>query len=250
MTSKLTLFFMLFFSAHSLFAKELVIVSDLDETLKMANVEYKTKAALKLITGVKPYEGLKAIFKELGQSNEVKFYYLSNSYIFTYSGKIWTQKHGLPAGTVYQRCLKDKSDTFKPKKLREIVAAHPDASFIFFGDNIERDPKFYGELLAESNIDARIFIRDARLIFPYDPQITHYQTEEQITDDLNMSLQTSTQIHDMEFNKLVPTYLLKNLKKRLIETCKNSKETCIEVAEKRVQEVIELIKPTAKLARD
>jgi phosphatidate phosphatase APP1 len=250
MTSRLMLFFMLFLSAQSLFARELIIVSDLDETLRMANVEVKAKAALKLITGVKPYEGLKAIFNELGQNQEAKFYYLSNSYNFTYSGKKWTQKHGLPKGTVFQRTLKDDSDSFKPTKLREIVAAHPDASFLFFGDNIERDPKFYKDLVAEVPVDARIFIRDARLIFPYDSQITHYQTEEQITDDLNMSLQTSVQVHDLSLAKLVPSFLFKNLKKRLVDACKNTKENCCEMADRRVQEVKDLIKPTATLAQE
>jgi phosphatidate phosphatase APP1 len=85
-------------------AKEIIIISDLDDTLRMANIEKKVKAASKLITGVKPFEGLRAIFNEINQTeSEVKFYYLSNSYPFLYSGERWTAKHGFPKGIVYKR---------------------------------------------------------------------------------------------------------------------------------------------------
>ena len=52
-------------------AKEVVIISDLDDTLRMANIEKKVKAAGKLITGVKPFEGLRAIFNEMNEKNQM-----------------------------------------------------------------------------------------------------------------------------------------------------------------------------------
>ena len=228
------------------FAKELIIISDLDETLRVANVEHHVKAGLKLIGGVKPYEGMQAIFNEIKAKNpDAKFYYLSNSYPFLYNGEKWTEKHGFPEGVVFQRCLKDKSAEFKPRKLKEIAAAHPDASLLMFGDNIEHDPKFYREFLAETQItDAQVFIRDARLIFTEEPGMTYFQTEDQITDDLNMSAETTAAVRALDFNKLVPKFLLKNLRKRLVETCKsNGVESCSEAADKRVQEVVETIRP-------
>lgn len=227
-------------------ARELIIISDLDETLRMANVEKKVKAGLKIIEGVKPYQGMQAIFNEIKAKNpDAKFYYLSNSYPFIYSGKRWTSKHGFPQGVVFQRSLNDKSDAFKPKKLKQIAAAHPDASLIMFGDNIEHDPKFYRDFLAQEQInDAQVFIRDARLVFSEEPGITYYQTEEQITDDLNMSTETTAIVRSLAFEKLVPKFLLKNLKTRLIKECKSTVvESCLEAANRRVQEVVETIRP-------
>lgn len=242
---KTIMFLILSLYSQLILAKELVIISDLDETLRMANIENKAKAGVKLVTGVKPYEGLRTIFNELKNTNtEIKFYYLSNSYPFLYNGERWTDKNGFPEGTILQRCLKDKSDSFKPRKLKEIAARHPDASFLLFGDNVEHDPKFYRDFLAESQLnDIQIFIRDARLEFTNEPNMTYFQTEAQITDDLNMSQETSDAVSGLAFNKLVPKFLLKNLKKRLIKSCKNPLESCRVAAERRVLEVIDQIRP-------
>lgn len=247
MKTKIFLLLTVMFNCQILLAKELVIISDLDETIRVANIENKAKAGLKLIGGVKPYEGLRAIFNEIKANNpDAKFYYLSNSYPFLYNGDKWTEENGFPEGKSLQRCLKDKSTEFKPKKLKEIAAAHPDATFLMFGDNVEHDPQFYREFLADTQIkDAQVFIRDARLIFTEEPNMTYFQTEAQITDDLNMSEETTSIVKNLAFTKLVPKFLLKNLKKRLIKECKTAVEGCKEAAERRVLEVIDLIRPSA-----
>ena len=167
MKTKLFLLLTIMLNCQILMAKELVIISDLDETIRVANIENKAKAGLKLIGGVKPYEGLRAIFNEIKAKNpDAKFYYLSNSYPFLYNGDKWTAENGFPEGKSLQRSLKDKSTEFKPKKLKEIAAAHPDATFLMFGDNVEHDPQFYREFLADTHItDVQVFIRDARLRF-------------------------------------------------------------------------------------
>lgn len=231
-------------------AKELVVISDLDETLRIANVEKKVKAGVKIMTGVKPYEGLTAIFQEIKAKNpETTFYYLSNSFSFLYNGEKWTKKNGLPKGVVLQRALKDKSDTFKPIKLKEIVAKHSGASFLMFGDNIEKDPIFYRNIIEETNLsDVQVFIRDARLIFTGEPNMTYFQTEAQITDDLNMSEETTSFIHGLCFNKLVPKFLLKNLKSRIMKSCQGSHRACENLAERRVREVVESIRPVHGIA--
>lgn len=231
-------------SSYPLFAKELVIVSDLDETLRAANVEKKVKAGLKLVAGVKPYEGLVAIFNEIKQKNpDVKFYYLSNSFTFLYNGKKWTKENGLPEGVILQRKLKDKSDSFKPAKLDEIAKKHPDATFMLFGDNIERDPKFYREFVTKNQIDAQILIRDARLIFPQESDITYFQTDVQLAEALDISDETTHMVRSLAFSKLVPKFLLKNLKKRLLAQCKEQQSSCRDEARARVSEVVELISP-------
>jgi phosphatidate phosphatase APP1 len=233
-------------------AKEIVIISDLDETLRIANIEKKVKAAGKLITGVKPYEGLRAIFNEMNQKNpDIKFYYLSNSYPFLYCGKQWTAKHGLPKGTVFQRNLKDKSKTFKTRKLREIAQKHPDASFILFGDNVEHDPDFYRNFLKENQSrDISVYIRDAKLVFTEESQMTYFQTEAQITDELEISPETTKFINNLPFNKLVPKFLLKNLKSRIIKSCREQLVSCKEYASQRVQDVVDRIMPNPETSKE
>ena len=224
---------------------ELVIISDMDETTRIANIEKKVKAGVKLLGGVRPYEGLRAIYNEIKTTQpDTKFYYLSNSFPFLYDGVKWKKENAFPEGVVIQRCLGDKSDSFKPQKLKEIAAAHPNASFLLFGDNIEHDPNFYREFAgAHPQLDIKIFIRDARLIFPHEENMTYFQTEAQITDDLNMSEETTQLVKTLPFHKLVPNFLLKNLRKRLIKACKNAVENCRETANARVMQVIDDINP-------
>jgi phosphatidate phosphatase APP1 len=253
MKTKILLVLTMMLNCQAILARELVIISDLDETLRMANVEKMVKAAGKLVVGVKPYPAMQTIFNEIQAKNpDAKFYYLSNSYNFLYNADKWTRENNFPKGTSFQRCLKkDKSETFKAIKLKEIAAAHPDASFMLFGDNIDHDPKFYREFLSETQIkDARVFIRDARLLFTQVDDQTYYQTEDQITDDLNMSESTTSTVKNLPFNKLVPKFLLKNLKKRLVKECKTAAVSCEEAAERRVLEVIDQIKPAADLAQN
>lgn len=250
MSLKLAILTILVLNVSSLWAKELVIISDLDETLRVANVEKKFKAGIKLIGGVKPYEGLTAIFQDIKRKNpEARFYYLSNSYPFLYDGKKWVKENRLPAGEVFQRSLKDKSDSFKAQKLKQIGAKHSDATILMFGDNIEHDPKFYTGFKEQSQIsDIRIFIRDARLdLSPNDSDITYFQTDAQITDDLDSSLETTAKVNALSFDKLVPKFLVKNLKKRLIKECKTAAVSCTEMADARVQEVVRTIAPTETL---
>ena len=250
MSLKLMVLALLVLNVQLSWAKELVVISDLDETLRAANVENKVKAGLKLIGGVKPYEGLTAIFQDIQLKNpDAKFYYLSNSFNFLYKGKKWVKENGLPAGEVLQRSLKDKSDSFKPAKLKSIAKKHPDASILMFGDNIERDPQFYLDFKEQSQLtDARIFIRDARLLLPdADAQITYFQTDVQITDDLEVSAETAAKVNALSFTKLVPKFLVKNLRKRLIKECKTAAVSCTELADARVQEVIETISPNETL---
>jgi phosphatidate phosphatase APP1 len=250
MSLKLAVLTLLVLNMSALWAKELVIISDLDETLRVANVEKKMKAGLKLIGGVKSYEGLTAIFQDIQLKNpDAKFYYLSNSFPFLYNGKKWVKENGLPAGEVFQRSLKDKSDSFKPEKLKQIGARHTDATILMFGDNIEHDPEFYTEFKEQSQLtDIRIFIRDARLLLtPDSSEITYFQTDAQITDDLQSSLEATAKVNALSFNKLVPKFLVKNLKSRLIKECKTAAVSCTDMADARVQEVMRTIAPTENL---
>jgi hypothetical protein len=73
--------------------------------------------------------------------------------------------------------------------------------------------------------------------------MTYFQTEAQITDDLNMSQETTANVMNLPFNKLVPKFLIKNLKKRIIKECKTAAVSCAESAERRVLEVIDMIRP-------
>ena len=222
----ISLFFILF--SYSLLAKELVIISYLDETLRMADVEKKGKAFLKLVGGVKSYPAMEKIFNHIKNQNpEAKFYYLSNSYTILYNGNRWIKKYNFPVGKVIQRRLfKDKAEIFKPAKLKSIVAAHPDAHFVMFGDNIEKDPEFYHDLINEMKMkDFDVYIRDARLTYPHIPGMTVFQNEAQIAPKL-VSTEVESDIRKLGIEKMVPSFLFRNLKSRMMKDCDVTRTIC------------------------
>lgn len=235
---------LLFVFSSQAFSKEIVIVSDLDETLRRADVEHYVKAGVKLIGGIKPYKGLSEIFRDLADSNaDIKFYYLSNSYPFLYNGVKWTQKNNLPEGVVFQRSLKDKSETFKPEKLKEIHSKHPEAEFLFFGDNVEHDPKFYLEFAKSEGLkNYRILIRDAMFDFPSTSEITYFQTDKQLIKSFSLKQETEEKIESLSFKELVPKYLLTNYKYRILKECRKSKESqCEKKSKEATAEVKEIL---------
>lgn len=236
---KILLILSLFLSLN-LYSREIVVVSDLDETTRMANVENYFKAFFHLLVGVKPYRGMQAIYSDLKESNDdIKFYYLSSSYTFLYKGDRWINKYGFPKGVVFQRTLKKNSKNFKAEKLKEIYGKHPDAHFMFFGDNVERDVKIYENFVEENNLYSfEIFIRDALLEFPTSKYAKYFQTEKVLAPMLKLKTETVNFVNSLTRKAVLPNFLLQNLKERLVKECHAKRETkCFSKARAKVKEI-------------
>jgi hypothetical protein len=220
----------LLISVFPLKAAELVVISDLDETLRMANVEKKIKAGFRLLKGVKPYQGLRHVFNDLAQNNQsVRFIYLSNSYNFFYKGEHWLKKHGFPEGIVYQRNFLDSSHDFKERMLRKICSEENEpSSFLMFGDNVEKDLANYTNFARECPAHSTmIYMRDGQLNFPTGlPNVRFFQHEKQLLLDDHLFLDQTTfeKISVLKTKELIPTYLIQNLKKRLKKECRRRSE--------------------------
>ncbi len=248
MLKTLITFIFSFFIVNLGIARELIVISDLDDTLRMANVESIPRAAVRIIHGVKPFESMQLLLNDIkAQNPEAKFYYISNSLHLFYDAKKWIRNYNFPEGAVLQRPLRVSPKVFKPRELRKIAGIHGrDAQYILFGDNVEKDPEFYQDFLRELAInDAHVFIRDARLIFTqHGPQVSFYQHERQVLTHPSLSMisgPTKALIRAMDLSKLVPKYLFDNLKRRLARACYPGRNNrlCREEAAREVGEIAE-----------
>lgn len=220
MATFITLCLGLLFSLPA-FGQNYVVIADLDETVRMANVENKPAAGFRLMKGVRPYQGMRLVLQKLAQRDDVVFVYLSNSFNFLYDAKKWLRKHHLPAGSVYQRMIGDKKKTFKPRILKRLYERYGSSpQYYLFGDNIEDDVRFYRDFLWQKPVFGLAIIRDAKLEFPAgDGQITYFQHEKQLIQEFELSPELFQKISSTQ---LVPTYLKRNLRKRLYRVCRKN----------------------------
>lgn len=162
---RLSLFIFLFnISTIGLAQARLIVISDVDDTLKHTSSSSKLFTAIRLLHGNGPYKMTKQIYKDLS-NNQARFIYLSSSYKEVFNIKEWLQENQFPDGEYIQR---DKDSPisqslFKTKKLRSILKSiniREDDQIILFGDNRYHDWSVYTKILGEFNLEGRIFIRD------------------------------------------------------------------------------------------
>lgn len=157
------------FLSESSFAKVFVI-SDLDDTVRKANVINKADAAKRIIEGVKPFRNMIYLYREIfeefkSRGEEVEFIYVSGSHRYFYNAPKWLAEKRFPQGRVFQKKFFVKGGTiaFKKDKIREILKGVDNKNdlVLFFGDNGQHDAGIYAEMVEELKLEkSQIFIRD------------------------------------------------------------------------------------------
>lgn len=217
---------------------KLVLISDLDDTIRQVNVSEMEEAIATvsaersgLIT-IPKFEGLNKVYNDIQKNYQADFYYLSASYPFIYNAQNWITKNNFPNGTVLQRGSGDEfnSGEFKRRILKEIIKNYQNSDdeviFLFFGDNGEHDPEAYNYIVEEANIsdNSYIFIRDvvtdASFIYPDSrdskANIFYFLTEKQlVTSELVRFISPLTQEELINQTILdIPAFIIDNLDER------------------------------------
>ncbi len=168
MIAKLLIALLLF--APSIYAKT-VVISDLDETLRISQTHNYAVSLGAIIRGVKPFRAMQYIFNDLKQLEDIEFIYISASYHRFYNGQKWVAKHNFPYGPVYQKPkLTTPNGTFKTGLLERLwnegkIQAHDHV--LFFGDNSSHDEDAYLEFKNNHQLSGDIFIRDIKVKATY-----------------------------------------------------------------------------------
>ncbi|NLV69111.1 MAG: DUF2183 domain-containing protein [Spirochaetes bacterium] len=136
-----------------------IIVSDIDDTIKVTEV--KNKKRLLENTFLNPYEavkGMSALYRSW-QTEGADFFYLSASPWQLYEpltqflsaeefpdGLMQMKVFDLPSGV---KIILDSAEKVKIPALRKLMKSFPDRKFILIGDSGERDPEIYGRIASE-----------------------------------------------------------------------------------------------------
>lgn len=177
---------------------KILVISDVDDTLKITNVVDKGDMLFDKYWSEKPFRHMAYLFQELqadakSRGEEIKFYYLSAAPHFLVNNRSWVRKNNFPQGKTIQKMwiplvseishlpiirfffeflgleldsVFYGSREYKMNRLREIIRKEyprKEDRVILIGDNGEHDPVVYLDIKKEFHLDqAEIYIRDIK----------------------------------------------------------------------------------------
>lgn len=137
----------------------LIIVSDIDDTIKISRIVSHGHFIdlLKNVNAQVPFAGAPELYRELAQKG-VDFKYVSTAIPeVAFWGSNFLRDNKFPKGPfLYRDNLRIHGEDFKTKTLRRIMRENPNAHFIFVGDNGERDVGAYARMQADPEFAGRI----------------------------------------------------------------------------------------------
>lgn len=142
---KILLLITLCFTSPLIFAT--IVISDLDDTIKMTNVANPTAAARNVLLSTKVFEPMPELLKEMDK-------YSSGTHIVSASPKLLNPriikllaKHEIPYKSLHTRGLRDLMDkkAFKLRVIQELITGHEEV--ILIGDNTQADQEIYKEVV-------------------------------------------------------------------------------------------------------
>lgn len=148
MAKRLLVTIFLFIFSFNIFAEEIMVISDLDDTIKQTNVKNPGDAAYNALFTQKVFSGIPELFDSM-KSYTDKLYVLTNSFnFFRYNIFKLLDKFDIQALEVSTRHLFRDKDGFKYKyeyivdKMKET-----NGKVILMGDDNGKDPEVYAEVL-------------------------------------------------------------------------------------------------------
>ena len=148
-----------------------IIVSDIDDTIKVTEVKDKKKMLENtFLNEYKPVDGMAVLYRSW-ETEGADFIYLSASPWQLYDSLMqFLAEENFPGGLMQMRTFDlpsgvktifDSPEKVKIPALKKLMKSFPDRKFILVGDSGERDPEIYGKIAAEySDRIAWILIRN------------------------------------------------------------------------------------------
>ena len=129
---------------------KVVVVSDIDDTIKVSNVLDKSSAIENSNRTDNIFYGMPELYHAIQQTTGAKLFYLSNAPkgLMSYYHRQLLTQNNFPEGTLLLRG-NVLSKTHKIKSIREIVKNENPTTLILIGDNGEHDPEVYAQAKKE-----------------------------------------------------------------------------------------------------
>lgn len=205
-----------FLLSFNLFASDLIIISDLDDTIKQTNVDSPTSAAYNALFTQKVFKGMPALFKSMDTYTN-GLYVLSNSFnLLRFNIFKLLRKRDINPLEVSTRNLFRDKDGFKYKyefitgKIEEL-----DTNIILMGDDHGKDPQVYdqvikthGERVKAAYIHLVMNRKNPSSVIPYitsfDIALNEYKEKRM---NLSQVLEMGDEILSAEsFDEVIPKY--------------------------------------------
>jgi Uncharacterized conserved protein len=146
-------------------AANTILVTDVDDTIKLSNVASKTGSALYAFDKESRFAGMSELYHLIARANpDMNIYYLSRApeWLMKKTHMQFLYNGDFPAGT-YIGVTDLPSDKHKIVHLRNIVRENNPQRVILIGDNTQADDAVYNQLAREfkdQGIEFYIFIRE------------------------------------------------------------------------------------------
>lgn len=257
MSLKVVIYFFLSLSVFS----DVIVISDIDDTLKRANSMGKAHEQVYHFFRKKTYKDMVHIFqgiKEWANKNgeQVHFFYVSAAYDFTFKEQKWLRKNAFPKGESYLRSVgSGKTYPYKYDTIEKILKRFEEkldtSTVFFFGDNSSQDANVYNDISFNLGLSSQIFIRDVstkKTFFvrendPFDKSV-YFFTEIDIfskgyLDFLERGI--FNRVYDSYLRgRSLPRYTYKTLKRRIrkMKDCSKFSRSCRKKAKKKAKKLI------------
>lgn len=215
-----------------------LVISDIDDTIKTSNSVGKWHQSIRFFLKNKPYYEMRDIFVEIenearknGQDSE--FYYVTAAPRIVFNAKKFLKKYHFPYGPVTMKKLFPRQNTYqyKTEKIREILEQTTPYQFdqiYFFGDNSSYDALVYRDLISEFGLkNAVVFIRDVKTsASPFDSELkierlqntNYFLSEIELIGHPALAFLSKELKHKIfkkhQKNSLIPSYTLKTYFRR------------------------------------
>ncbi len=204
-------------SAH---AAKTILVSDIDDTVKVAHVRNKIAAVKNAYRVTNIFLGMADLYKIIERRLDADIYYLTNAPAEVMK---WSHSTLLYAGDFPQqenlliRPIKVSTKVFKAQKLRELIEREKPDQVILVGDNGEHDHTFYHDVSEEyPGIKFYIFIR-AAYNFNADNKLYSGQKSFITPFEIADSLYQSRLLHKSDSERLLDLHLQDYLDEKDLE---------------------------------
>jgi Uncharacterized conserved protein (DUF2183) len=141
-----------------------LVVSDVDDTIKVTNVLNKPMKIFNSLFSKKAFSGMAELYQELFQEETAVFYLSGSPKLIEKNIKKFLEKNHFPQ--VHQMILKkDKQDTFvyKTTAIRNLISRYKPEQIILIGDDTQVDPEVYLTIAKERpDLVKKIYIRVVR----------------------------------------------------------------------------------------
>lgn len=138
----------LFLLTFNIFAADFVLVTDLDDTLKITNGKSTTSMVFNAFVRQKVFAGMTTLVKELQVKNIEKTYILTASpSLVGYNVRKLVSKNNMKVDVIYMSRISELRKKIKYKLARlESIIANTKGKLILFGDNQSHDADIYLEI--------------------------------------------------------------------------------------------------------